>query len=452
MDAEALFKAVCEAIPEAMQRHHVPGVAFGLLAEGHEFTAGFGVTNARHPLPVHDNTLFQIGSITKTYTGTAIVRLAEMGKLGLDEPARRYIPDFRMRDTEVTARLTARHLLTHTGGWEGDFFEDTGLGDDALRAYVEKMAELPQLTPLGKVWSYHNSGFSLAGRLIEAVTGETYEAALSELVLAPLGLRHTHIFPNDVMTHRFVAGHAWYNDQHIVLPEWALPRAAWPAGGLIASVKDQLRYARFNLDDGRSMDGTPLITAESLATMQSPTTPTQFDQHIGLAWFVFDSSGVRQIGHGGGTVGQISTLTLIPDQKLAFSWLTNSGAGGLVINDVTKEALTEYYLGPDDDDAKHIGMTLRQLQEFAGRYVSVLNDYELKLDQDHLALHTFPKGGFPKKNSPAGPPPPPTKVAFLGRDRIIALDPPLKDWQAEFLRDDSGTIAWLRCGRIYKRL
>ena len=93
MDAEKLFKSACDAIPGAMQRHHVPGVAFGMFSEGHEFTAGFGVTNARHPLPVHDNTLFQIGSITKTYTATAIVRLTEKGKLGLDD---------RSADTSLT--------------------------------------------------------------------------------------------------------------------------------------------------------------------------------------------------------------------------------------------------------------------------------------------------------------------------------------------------------------
>ena len=99
-----------------------------------------------------------------------------------------------MRDPEVTTRLTMRHLLTHTGGWDGDFFPDTGAGDDALARYVKLMADLPQRTPLGTILSYNNAGFSVAGRVIEVVTGKTFEAALNELVLEPLGLnRSLHV-------------------------------------------------------------------------------------------------------------------------------------------------------------------------------------------------------------------------------------------------------------------
>ncbi len=158
-DAEQKFAAVREIVPDAMKRHRVPGVALGIFADGREFSAGFGVTNVRHPLEVNEHTLFQIGSTTKTFTATLAMRLAEAGKLDLDAPVRRYLPGFRMKDAEVTERVTMRHLLTHTGGWEGDYFDDTGAGDDALRIYVERMADLPQLTPLGAVWSYNNAAF-----------------------------------------------------------------------------------------------------------------------------------------------------------------------------------------------------------------------------------------------------------------------------------------------------
>src|SRR5579863_3467456 len=168
MDAEELFAGLCERIPDAMEKHKVPGVVLGIVYEGREFIRGFGVTNIRHPLPVDDKTLFQIGSTTKTFTATAAMRLVEAGKLALDQPIRSYLPDFAMRDPDVTARLTMRHLLTHTGGWDGDFFPDTGNGDDALAKYVKLMADLPQLTPLGTILSYNNSAFSLAGRAIEA--------------------------------------------------------------------------------------------------------------------------------------------------------------------------------------------------------------------------------------------------------------------------------------------
>jgi CubicO group peptidase (beta-lactamase class C family) len=453
MDAETLFKSICDRIPDAMKRHRVPGVAFGLAAEGREFSAGFGVTNVRHPLPVDDHTLFQIGSITKTYTATAIARLAQMGRLGLDEPVRRYLPDFRMRDSEVAERATVRHLMVHTGGWQGDFFEDTGAGDDALRKYAGLMADLPQLTPLGKVWSYNNSAFSLAGRVIEAVTGKTYEAALNDLVLAPLELRHTYIFPTDVMTSSFAVGHASVQDQDIVLRPWALPRSAWPAGGLISSVKDQLHYARFHLGDGTAHDGTRMLSPQSLAAMQTPAVPALLDTQMGLAWWIREPQGVRILSHGGGTLGQISNLMLIPRRNFAVSFLTNSGSGGLVMLDATTDAWSEY-LGIREPEPTHIAMTAAQLREYAGRYTSVLDDIELTLAPDGaLVAQVTPKGGFPTRESPAGPKPPPTRVAFVGVDHAVTLDPPMKDQHAEFLRGDSGAIEWARVGaRIHRRL
>jgi CubicO group peptidase (beta-lactamase class C family) len=452
MDAEAVFKSICELIPDAMKRHRVPGVAFGILADGREFTAGFGVTNVRHPLPVDDHTLFQIGSITKTYTATAVARLADVGRLGLDEPVRRYLPDFRMQDPEVTERATVRHLLIHTGGWQGDFFEDTGAGDDALGKYVKLMADLPQLTPLGKVWSYNNAAFSLAGRVIEAVTGKTYEAALNELVLAPLGLKHTYIFPSDVMTHSFAVGHASSQEQDLVLRPWVLPRSAWPAGGLIASVKDQLRYARFHLGDGSAEGGERIMSRETLAMMHTGTVAAQLDQKIGLAWMSREPQGVRLFFHGGGTLGQISMLTIAPERNFAMSFLTNSAAGGLATLEASKQAFADF-LGVHEPEPGHIAMTPEQLQRYVGKYTSAMTDIELKLGSDgHLVAHLTPKGGFPTRQAPPGPQPPPTRLAFVGTDHAIALDLPLKDSHAEFLRGDSDSIEWVRVGgRIYLR-
>jgi CubicO group peptidase (beta-lactamase class C family) len=141
------------------------------------------------------------------------MRLVEEGKLSLDEPIRTYLPDFTMRDPAVAEGATTRHLMTHTGGWEGDFFPDTGYGDDALAKFVNLMAQLPQLTLLGTVCSYNNAGFSLAGRVIEAVTGKTCEAALKDLVLRPLGLKRSYLFPAHVMLHGFAVGHTTIADK-----------------------------------------------------------------------------------------------------------------------------------------------------------------------------------------------------------------------------------------------
>src|SRR5438105_1651274 len=150
------FRSYFEA---EVARRHVPGVALGLLLDDVEHTAGFGVTNLDNPLPVDEDTLFQVGSITKTFTATAVMRLVDEGRLDLDRPVQIYLPDFRLAEPNVAATVTTRHLLTHTAGWIGDFFSDTGRGDDALARYVVEMADLEQLTPPGGVYSYCNAGF-----------------------------------------------------------------------------------------------------------------------------------------------------------------------------------------------------------------------------------------------------------------------------------------------------
>ena len=185
---DVLFAELDEFVVTRMAELKIPGVAIGVIAGDREHAAGFGVTNVDHPLPVDADTLFQIGSTTKTFTGTAIMRLVEQGKLDLEAPVRTYLPDFRVADPEVSEEVRLRHLVTHTAGWYGDDFTETGDGDDALARYVAGMADLPQIAPLGKYFSYNNGAVCLAGRVIEVVTGQTYEAAVAELVLTPLGL------------------------------------------------------------------------------------------------------------------------------------------------------------------------------------------------------------------------------------------------------------------------
>ncbi|NIP34966.1 MAG: serine hydrolase, partial [Thermoplasmata archaeon] len=103
-----------------MREFHVPGVAVGVLHGDETFTEGLGVTNVDHPIAVDETTLFQIGSITKTFVGTLAMRLVETGKLELDAPIRTYLPDFRVLDEEASEKATMRHLFTHTAGWVGD--------------------------------------------------------------------------------------------------------------------------------------------------------------------------------------------------------------------------------------------------------------------------------------------------------------------------------------------
>lgn len=145
-DPGAAFDELDAKINAGMKAYAIPGVAVAVWAGGQEYVKGYGVTNVDHPMPVDGDTVFRIGSTTKTFTGTVMMRLVERGKVDLDSPVRRYIPDFAVADESASATVTVRQLLNHTAGWDGRNGQDFGRGDDAVALYVKAMTRLPQLT------------------------------------------------------------------------------------------------------------------------------------------------------------------------------------------------------------------------------------------------------------------------------------------------------------------
>src|SRR5579872_4975599 len=186
--AERVSTQLQENVSQVASELNVPGVAVGIVIDGHAEQAFHGVTSIENPLEVNAETLFQYGSTGKTFTSTAIMRLVQDGKIDLDAPVRTYVPELRLQDEDVAQRVTVLQLLNHSAGWQGDFFEDTGRGDDAVARYVEKMSELEQVYPLGQQASYNNGALVLAGRVNEKVAGLVYERAIEQLLLQPLGL------------------------------------------------------------------------------------------------------------------------------------------------------------------------------------------------------------------------------------------------------------------------
>src|SRR3954449_11568109 len=185
------IEALEDKIRDGMDRYRIPGVAVGLWSRGFTYLRGFGVTDVDQPTPVTADTVFRVASTTKTFTGTTIMRLVERHRIDLHRTVRSYLPDFRTADPAASNRVTVRQVLNHSAGWLGDFFLDTGAGDDAIAKYVAAMSQLPQLTRPGSTFAYNNAALALAGRLIETTTNNTYERAVKELVIRPLRLRHS---------------------------------------------------------------------------------------------------------------------------------------------------------------------------------------------------------------------------------------------------------------------
>src|SRR5579864_7181095 len=186
---------------ELARQARVPGAVLGIWADGQETVAACGVLNRATGVRVSTDSVFQVGSITKLWTATMIMQLIDAGLLSLDTTVAQALPGLRLGSPDLADQVTVAHLLTHTSGIDGDIFTDTGRGDDCLERYVELLAEAAQNHPLGATWSYCNSGFSLLGRLIEKVTGKTWDAAMRERLFTPLGLARTVTLPEEAILH-----------------------------------------------------------------------------------------------------------------------------------------------------------------------------------------------------------------------------------------------------------
>jgi len=451
MSTPSKFEQLGAYIQSQIEELKVPGVAVGILQKGKIHTAGFGITNVQHPLPVTDDTRFQIGSISKTITGTAIMRLIEQGKLDLDATVQTYLPNFKVADPKTSEQVTLRHLLTHTAGWDGDFFHDTGPGDDALPRYVNDMASLEQMAPLGTVFSYNNAGFVLLGAILEAIEKKPTESLLKSRVINPLGMTSACFHPNDVITHRFATGHNTGKNRPKIARPWALPRYAWAAGGVMCHVKDLLKYARFHLGSGKA-GNRRLLKAATLKQMHSPqTTIGQLQEAIGFSWFIDHIDGVKILSHGGGTVGQITHLLLVPKHKFACAIFTNINTGGALIQNVKNWVLKEY-LNLSPPKANPRKATSKQLKPYAGRYVRPNSEIQLKIKKGILYGQTISKRGFPTEKDAPPPPSPPVSCTLSKKDCLIMTEGPAKGAQFEIVRKPDKTIGWLRLGlRIYKR-
>jgi dipeptidyl aminopeptidase/acylaminoacyl peptidase/CubicO group peptidase (beta-lactamase class C family) len=354
-------------------KYRVPGAALGILrlrdgADDELVEAAHGVLSVDTGVAATADSVFQLGSITKTWIATVVLQLVEEGKLDLDAPIVDVLPELRLSDVDVTARVTMRHLLTHTSGIDGDVFTDTGRGDDCVEKYVAALADVAQNHPLGATFSYCNSGYVLAGRVIEKLTGGSWDAAIRERLVGPLGLTHTGTLPEEALLHRAAVGHPGGDEPAAT---WVGPRAIGPAGLINSTVREVLAFARLHLTGGLAPDGTRLLSAAGVAAMTESQVALPERHPVadswGLGWMRMGWDGRRLIGHDGNTIGQSAFLRLLPEAGLAVTLLTNGGNTRDLFQDLFRELFTELAdvappppLAPPDepvpvDIAPHVG-------------------------------------------------------------------------------------------------
>ncbi len=417
-------------------KHRVPGAALGILRvrpgrEDEVVELACGVLNKDTGVEATADSLFQIGSISKVWTTTVVMQLVDEGLLDLDAPIADVLPELQLADPDATRHVTMRHLLTHTSGIDGDVFTDTGRGDDCVEKYVARLAEFAQNHPLGATWSYCNSGFALAGRVIERLTGGSWDKAMRDRIFGPLGLEHTVTLPEEALLYRTAVGHVSEDAEDPVRASvWSLPRSLGPAGIICSSAADVLGFARLHLTGGLAPDGTRLLSEGSAAAMADRHADVP-DKHTlgdswGLGWMRFGWDGHRLIGHDGNTIGQSAFLRLVPGEGLAVTLLTNGGGTSDLYQDLYREIFAEL---AGIDMPRPLGPPATPVQVDAQRHVGVYERagarLEVLLSGDGPVLRTTVTGPLAELRSE------PTKeyaMVPVETDLFVIREPRSQTW------------------------
>ena len=363
----------------------VPGAVLGVWADGQETVHATGVLSTRTGVEVTPDSVFQIGSITKTWTASMVAQLVDEGRLSYDDTVADVLPGVRVGVDDVAGRVTVRHLLTHTSGIDGDVFTDTGRGDDCVERYVSLLAAAEPITEPGAVYNYCNSGFVLLGRMIEVLDGRTWDASLRARLVEPLGLTDVCLLPEEAILRRAAVGHHEHPDTGRPFDEWMLPRSLGPAGLITTTAHDLLGYARMHLDAG-----SPLT---QLREPQVAVPNATGFSHIGLGWRLGEWDGVQVMSHDGGTLGQTAMLRVVPERGFACCLLTNSAEGGSLEERVLPEVFASYAGltvpdGPRPDPDAQVGDPGR----LVGRYERRAAHYVVTADDGGLSIEILPAG------------------------------------------------------------
>jgi CubicO group peptidase (beta-lactamase class C family) len=452
--------SLSDVVEATATKFGIPGVAVGVWADGREAYACHGVTSLDNPLPVDPDTLFVLGSVTKTFTATALLRLVADGRVELDAPVRRYVPELRLQDEQVAAQVTVLQLLNHTAGLDWGMTVDTGEGDDALAAYVARMAGLRLIGPPGGRASYSQAGYNLAGRMIEKVTGLTFERAVAVLVLEPLGLSHSFFARDDVMTRRFSVGHNRDQDGTLQVARlWRRWRGENPGGGLVSSAADQLGWARFHLGDGRAPSGERVLPAEVLHRMQQPTVALRastLGDAIGIGWFLREIGGVRTVGHGGSANGQFAELLLVPERGFAVVALANAGPNGIPCNQAVVRWALEAYLRVTDRDPEPLPYDQARATEVVGAYENEVMTLTIASEGTQLLLEVLMRPEIRAAADKELPPDyPPFEFGLLpgDKDEYVITGGAFKGQRGFFTRDQTGAVTGVDlAGRLFTRV
>jgi CubicO group peptidase (beta-lactamase class C family) len=326
-----------DLLGKEMKDNHIAGAAVSVVKDGKLFLAkGYGYADVEKSLPVDpEQTIFRIGSVTKLFTWTAVMQLAERGKLDLDADINTYL-DFRIPDT-YPQPITLKNLITHTAGFEDRFFDV--LASDANSMMPPRdwlVSHMPvRVRPPGDLAAYSNYGTALAGYIVARVSGQTYEQYIQKNILDPLAMAHSTaqaVLSPDLRAGASV-GYTYVDGALTAFPDYLGQPAFDPAAGLKSSAGDMAHFMIAHLQGGSYSDANiteARILKQATAEQMHSTLYTPDPRILGTAYGFFDFSdnGQWTLGHSGESHPFNSLLLLLPDQNLGVFVSYNSQGGG----------------------------------------------------------------------------------------------------------------------------
>ena len=323
-------------LDEHLKDSSVPGVVAGIWWDGQSVEAASGTANLNTEAPMTSDTGFLLGSISKVLVTSMLMRFVERGTVGLEDRVIELLPELRLADRETLEELRVVNLVNHSSGIDAsDYAPDPGRGKYAIRRYVELLADKGQLYPLGRHISYCNPAFVIAGRLLEVLSGDTFDALLRQEIFGPIGMERSCTSGDEAILQRTAVG-------HIVDPATNVPRATRrfmlpysmaPAGStVITTIGDLLRFARVHISGGLTPEGTRVLASDSVDAMAAET----MCEHemggfgVGLGWLLPPFGSTQVLMHTGGSYGGLSSLIVIPERRFACAAFGNSTSAAAV--------------------------------------------------------------------------------------------------------------------------
>lgn len=437
-----MIERLSEFAKDEMLRWRIPGMAIGVSSQGRGVSVGLGVRDTTTGEPVHEDTLFRIASITKPITAAALLDLANMGLLDLDNAVGEYIVDLKIGNARNERPITVRNLLQHTSGLDSELPVDLrkyGTDRSALHRAIDDYDKLLKWFAPGELWSYSNAGYCLAGAVAANAMNSTFEAAVA-VMLERLGLRSTSLSVDGLPWGRVAHGHkapplgGSGAGTAVPIDVGDFPRARAPSGGAYSTVADLLQFARslFMTDDPASLGrGVLALPVPAFAGCR-----------WGLGWQILETEADGLlVGHGGSFGGYQSHLMVVPARDTAIAVLANSTRSASAIKRVCRWVLGELG-GIRERPRPIVPIAEGDLANYVGRFrqpqqqiVVSVEDGGLCIDVVNFELVTNVRERLP-----------PVHAVPIGTDSFEIKGGEADGQRFDFVRAKSGAIRYLRFG------